>query len=70
MRRYLPRAYEEGEPVMVLYDPQRPLTARIKSSVGSASLWTWTIITGVLGVAFAIAALFARWVMKIRPDPE
>jgi len=66
---YWPPAYEKGEPVTVLYDPQRPLTARIKSSSGTVSMWTWSIITGVLGVAFAIATLFARWMINIKPSP-
>jgi len=66
---YWPPAYEKGEPVTVLYDPQRPLTARIKSSSGTASRWTWSIITGILGVAFVIATLFARWIVNIKPDP-
>jgi len=64
-----PPAYEKGEPVTVLYDPQRSLTARIKSSSGTISRWTWTIITGVLCVAFAIATLFARWMINIKPAP-
>jgi hypothetical protein len=64
---YWPPAYEKGEPVTVLYDPQRPLTARIKSSSGTISRWTWSIITGVLGVAFAAATLFARWMINFKP---
>ena len=62
-----PPAYEKGEPVTVLYDPQWPLTARIKSSSGTVSRWTWSIITGVLGVAFVFATLFARWMNNIKP---
>jgi len=66
---YWPPAYEKGEPVTVLYDPERPLNARIKSSSGTVSRWTWSIITGVLGVAFGFATLFARWITNIKPSP-
>jgi len=66
---YWPPAYEKGEPVTVLYNPERPLTARIKSSSGTVSRWTWSIITGVLGVAFGFATLFARWMINIKPSP-
>ena len=63
-----PPAYEVGDPVIVRYDPAQPLNARVKSTSGSISLWTWTIVTGFLGVAFLLATLLARWVLKEVPD--
>jgi hypothetical protein len=63
-----PPAYEVGDPVVVLYDPAQPLNARVKSTSSSISLWTWTIVTGFLGVAFLLATLLARWVLKEVPD--
>ena len=41
-----------GDLVTVLYDAQNPLAARIESSDGTAVLWTWTLVTGILAVAF------------------
>jgi hypothetical protein len=51
-----PPAYEKGQGVSVLYDRDNPLDARIASPSGALLRWTWTLITGVLGVAFAAAA--------------
>ncbi len=65
-----PPAYEIGDPVTVLYDPGQPLNARVKSTSGTASLWTWTIVTGILAVAFLLATLLARWVLKEVPDAK
>lgn len=44
--------YEAGDKVTVLYDPDRPLDARIKSFGSSALMWILPAITGILGVAF------------------
>lgn len=63
-----PPAYALGDPVTVLYDPGQPLKARVKSTSGTASLWIWTMVTGILAVAFALATLMARWVLKEVPD--
>lgn len=60
-------AYEQGEAVTILYDPARPRSARIKSTANALVAWTVPIITGILGVAFLAAALFARSFLK--PDP-
>ena len=59
-----PAAYSKGEPVIVAYDPEQPLQARINSISSTASQWTLSIITGVLAMAFVIATLFARWILK------
>lgn len=50
-----PPAYEKGEAVTVRYDPDKPTRARIASSAGNLLMWVWTLITGVLGLAFAAA---------------
>lgn len=63
-----PPRYEVGEAVTVLYDPAQPLNARVKSTSGTVGLWTWTIVTGFLAVAFVGATLLAWWVLKEAPD--
>lgn len=55
-----PPAYEVGDEVTVLYDPARPLQARVKSTSGTVGRWTWSIVTGVLAAAFILATLLAR----------
>ena len=64
-----PPAYEGGEHVTVLYNPERPLEARIKSAGGTLTLWTWTIVTGILAVAFGLASLFVRWIFSFDAAP-
>jgi len=51
----------------VLYDPEHPLDARIKSFESSALMWVLPGITGVLGVAFLVAVLVVWKVML--PEP-
>lgn len=62
-----PPAYEVGEAVTVAYDPQQPESARIRSTSSTLLRLTVSLITGILGIAFLIATLFARWVLK--PEP-
>lgn len=62
-----PPAYEVGEKVTVLYDPEHPLDARIKSFGSSASMWILPGITGILGVAFLGAVIAVR---KLMPSEE
>ena len=57
-------AYSEGQQVTVLYDPERPLSARIASAGDALLLWIVPTITGVIGLAFLAATFFARWVLK------
>lgn len=52
-----PPAYEKGQSVTVLYDPARPLNARIQSASSTFLQWLVSIITGVLGVIFLMVAL-------------
>ncbi|OGO36752.1 MAG: hypothetical protein A2W35_04810 [Chloroflexi bacterium RBG_16_57_11] len=66
-----PPSFAVGDEVKVLYDPGKPLEARVKSTSGTVSLWIWTMVTGVLAVAFVLATLLAWWVLKEVPDtPE
>jgi hypothetical protein len=57
-------AYQVDEAVTIAYDPERPDIARIKTSASTASLWILPSITGILGAAFLVAALFAHWVLR------
>lgn len=65
-----PAAYEVGDPVTVAYDPQDSSSARIQSTSSTLNMYILTIITGLMGLAFAGATLFARWVMKQEPGEE
>jgi hypothetical protein len=57
--------YEKGDEVTVLYDPQHPLDAQIKSFGSSAMLWILPGITGILGVCFMGAVLIVQRVMRL-----
>ncbi len=52
-----PPAYEVGEKVTVLYEPDRPLDARIKSGGSTALMWILPGITGILGLGFLGAVI-------------
>jgi hypothetical protein len=56
-----PAAYTVDEAVTVLYDPMQPTYARIDSPSHIWVEWLWTLVTGVLSVAFLLAALLAYW---------
>jgi len=58
-----PPAYEVGDEVTILYEPDHPLDARIKSFASSAGMWILPNITGVLGIGFLVAVLTVRKVM-------
>lgn len=62
-----PPAYEIGDEVTVLYEPDLPLDARIKSFGSSALMWILPGITGILGIAF-LGAVIA--VQKLMPSEE
>ncbi|HEY3476241.1 MAG TPA: DUF3592 domain-containing protein [Anaerolineales bacterium] len=49
--------HEVGDGVTVLYNPRRPLEARIKSFGSSALMWILPGITGILGLAFLGAVI-------------
>jgi len=57
--------YEKGDEVTVLYDPEHPLDARIKSFGGSLLMWILPSITGILGAAFAGAVFVVNKVMAV-----
>lgn len=56
-------SHEVGDEVIVLYEPEHPLDARIKSFGSSALMWILPGITGILGIAFLGAVLVVRRVM-------
>jgi hypothetical protein len=55
--------YERGDEVIVAYNPEHPLDARIKSASSSGLMWVLPGITGILGIAFAGAVLVVKKVM-------
>ncbi len=55
--------YEVGDEVTVLYNPERPLDARIKSVGSSTLMWILPGITGILGIAFLGAVIVVRNLM-------
>ena len=58
-----PPAYKQDESVTIAYDPGQPGNARISSFSNSANMWILPLITGILGVGFLAATVFARWVL-------
>jgi hypothetical protein len=51
-----PQPYQIGDPVVVLYQPASPESARIRSF---SSLWLAPVVLGAIGVTFPIVGLFA-----------
>jgi hypothetical protein len=47
-----PPEYEIGQAVTILYDPEHPLDARIKSSSSTLLMWIFPGITGIVGIVF------------------
>jgi Ca2+/Na+ antiporter len=62
-----PPAYEKGEQVTILYDPAKPINARIQSTTSDILLWLLPGITGVIGVGFLIAAGTVAWFFRSSP---
>ena len=56
--------YEKGDKITVLYDPDHPLDARIRSAGSNALMWILPAITGILGIAFAGAVFIVKKVMS------
>ncbi len=52
-----PASYEVGDEVVVLYEPDHPIDARIKSMSSAALMWILPGITGILGIGFLVAVL-------------
>jgi hypothetical protein len=66
-----PPAYETGDRVTVLYDPQQPRNARIKSFSSTLLLWLLPGITGTVGAAFLIVSLAVfRLASPSKKDPS
>ena len=57
-------SYEVGNEVVVLYEPDHPLDARIKSFGSSAGMWILPAITGTVGIGFLVAVLAVTRVMS------
>lgn len=55
-----PPAYTVDDAVTVVFNPDDPARARIVSSADELANWIVTLVTGVLAVAFLLAALLAR----------
>ena len=53
-------SHEIGDEVTVLYNPEHPLDARIKSFGSNALMWILPGITGILGLSFLGAVLAVR----------
>ncbi|HEU4745841.1 MAG TPA: DUF3592 domain-containing protein [Anaerolineales bacterium] len=60
-------SHEVGNEVTVLYNPERPLEARIKSFGSTALMWILPGITGILGLCF-LGAVIA--VHRLMPSAE
>ena len=56
--------HEVGEDVTVLYDPDHPLDARIRSFGSTALMWILPGITGILGLAFLGGVFVVRMLMS------
>jgi hypothetical protein len=57
-------SHEVGDEVTVLYDPEHPLDARIKSTGSYALMWILPGITGILGLIFLGVVLAVRIFMS------
>jgi hypothetical protein len=57
-------SYEVGDQVIVLYEPEHPLDARIKSFGSAAGMWILPVITGIIGIGFLVAVLAVLKVMS------
>jgi uncharacterized protein DUF3592 len=62
-------SHEVGDEVMVLYNSDHPLEARIKSFGSSALMWILPGITGILGLGFLGAVLAVRKLMPSTENP-
>ena len=60
-------SHEVGDEVTVLYDPEHPLDARIKSFGSAALMWVVPGIIGILGLGFLGAVVAVR---KLMPSTE
>jgi hypothetical protein len=63
-------AHEVGDEVTVLYNPERPLEARIQSLGSYALMWILPGITAILGLGFLGGVLVVRKVMSPTEDAQ
>jgi hypothetical protein len=63
-----PPAYERFQQVTVRYDPAFVDGAYVKSFSNTLTLYTVTLVTGILAVAFLLATLLTVWITKKVPD--
>lgn len=63
-------SHEVGDEVTVLYNPERPLEARIKSFGSSALMWILPGITGILGLCFLGAVMAVHRLMPSTEDSQ
>lgn len=63
-------SHEVGDEVTVLYNPERPLEARIQSFGSSALMWILPGITGILGLGFLGAVMAVRRLMPSTEDSQ
>jgi uncharacterized protein DUF3592 len=62
---------EVGDEITVLYNPEHPLDARVKSFGSSALMWVLPGLTGILGLAFLGAVLVVRrFMLSSEPQNE
>lgn len=62
-----PPPYEAGDEVTILYEPDNPSDARIKSAGSFALMWILPGVTGTVGVSFLIAVFAVR--KYLFPEP-
>jgi len=67
-----PPAYKVDDTVTVTYNPADPGRAQIDSPAATVLDWLWPLVTGILCVAFLLAAWLARWLAgaTAMPPPE
>ena len=63
-------SHEVGDEVTVLYNPERPLEARVQSFGSYALMWVLPGITGILGLGFLVAVLAVRKFMPSSEDAQ
>ena len=64
-----PPSYEVGDEVVVLYEPDHPIEARIKSISSTIGMWILPGITGILGIGFLVAVLAVVKVLSSSGKP-
>jgi hypothetical protein len=65
-----PPSYEIGDQVTILYDPDHPRQARIKSFSSTILMWILPAITGLVGVVFSGVSVAAWWFLVRKSDQE